>query len=108
MRRAPAGARGRSPAAATSSGDDRVDDDGSHWIGGLFVDAAVQRSGIARAAVTLLRDRLAAEPGCPTVVLSYPPGNAAARQLAASFGFAETGETEDDGAEVVARWTPSR
>jgi diamine N-acetyltransferase len=85
-----------------------ADDDGSRWIGGLLVDAAVQRSGIARAAVAVLRDRLAAEPGCPNVALSYPPGNAAARPLSAARGCAATGAPEDDGAEVVARWTPSR
>jgi diamine N-acetyltransferase len=83
-----------------------TDGDGSRWIGGLLVDAAAQRAGIGRAAVTLLRDRLAAEPGCPNVALSYPEDNAAARALYASLGFRETGETEDDGAEVVARWTP--
>jgi diamine N-acetyltransferase len=83
-----------------------VDDDGSRWIGGLLVDAAVQRRGVARAAVTLLRDRLAAEPGCPNVGLSYTAANVAARALYASLGFRETGETEDDGAEVVARWVP--
>lgn len=83
-----------------------TDDDGSRWIGGLLVDAAVQRTGIARAAVTLLRDRLAAEPGCPNVALRYTPHNAAARALCASLGFRGTGETEDDGAELVDRWTP--
>jgi diamine N-acetyltransferase len=84
------------------------DDDGSRWIGGLLVDAALQRVGIARAAVALLRDRLAAEPGCPNVALSYAAANTAARALYVSLGFRETGETEDDGAEVVARWTPDR
>jgi diamine N-acetyltransferase len=83
-----------------------TDDDGSRWIGGLLVDAAVQGAGIGRAALTLLRDRLAAEPGCPNVALRYPPDNSAARALYASLGFEETGETGDDGAEVVARWTP--
>lgn len=85
-----------------------VDDDGSRWMGGLLVDAAHQRSGIGRGAVTLLRDRLAAEPGCPDVALSYTAENTAARALYATLGFRETGETEDDGTEVVARWTPGR
>jgi diamine N-acetyltransferase len=85
-----------------------VDDDGSRWMGGLLVDAGAQRSGIGRAAVTLLRDRLAAEPGCPNVALSYSRDNTAARALYASLGFRETGETEDDGVEIVARWTPER
>jgi diamine N-acetyltransferase len=52
----------------------------------------------------MLRDRLAAEPGCPNVGLSYTADNVAARALYASLGFRETGETADDGAEVVARW----
>jgi diamine N-acetyltransferase len=80
-----------------------VDDDGSRWIGGLVIDAGVQRSGIGRAAVTALIERFEAEPACTGVALSYSPDNTAARDLYASLGFSETGETEDDGAEVVAR-----
>jgi diamine N-acetyltransferase len=81
-----------------------VDDDRSRWIGGVVVDAARQRTGIGRALVVALRDRLAAEPGCPNVALSYSPDNTAARALYASLGFVETGEMEDD--EIVARWNP--
>ncbi|WP_159104853.1 N-acetyltransferase [Plantactinospora sp. BB1] len=84
------------------------DDDRSIWIGGLLVDAGAQRSGVARSAVRQLQQRFAAEPDCPNVALSYPPSNTAARDLYASLGFRETGETEDDGAEVVARWFPER
>jgi len=80
-----------------------VDDDGSRWVGGLVVDAAVQRSGVARSALTALIARFEAEPGCTGVALSYSPDNVAARRLYAALGFVETGETEDDGAEVVAR-----
>jgi diamine N-acetyltransferase len=43
------------------------------------------------------------EPGCTGVALSYAPDNVAARRLYATLGFRETGEIEDDGAEVVAR-----
>lgn len=85
-----------------------VDDDRSRWIGGLVVDADAQRGGVGRAALRQLLDRFAAEPDCPNVALSYPPENSAARALYASLGFVETGETEDDGAELVARWTPPR
>ncbi|MEU7902242.1 GNAT family N-acetyltransferase [Actinoplanes sp. NPDC049118] len=82
-----------------------VDDDRSRWIGGLVVDASRQRAGIGRATVVALRERLAAEPDCPNVALSYSPDNTAARALYASLGFVETGETEGD--EIVARWTAS-
>ena len=78
-----------------------VDDDRSRWIGGLVVDAAAQRSGVARAAIGLLVERFAAEPDCQNAALSYHADNTAARTLYASLGFVETGETEDD--EVVAR-----
>ncbi|MEU4216189.1 GNAT family N-acetyltransferase [Actinoplanes sp. NPDC026623] len=82
-----------------------VDDDRSRWIGGVVVDASRQRSGVGRAAVIALRDRLAAEPDCPNVALSYVPENTAARALYASLGFVETGEMDDD--EIVARWAAS-
>jgi diamine N-acetyltransferase len=81
-----------------------VDEDRSRWIGGLVVDVAAQRTGVARGALRQLMERFAEEPDCPNVALSYPPANVAARALYASLGFEETGETEDDGSEVVARW----
>ncbi|GAA3349104.1 GNAT family N-acetyltransferase [Amorphoplanes nipponensis] len=80
-----------------------VDDDGSRWIGGVVVDAARQRTGVGRGMIRALTQRLAAEPGCVNVALSYVPENKAARALYASLGFVETGELEDD--EIVARWT---
>jgi diamine N-acetyltransferase len=85
-----------------------VDGDGSGWIGGLLVDAAAQRTGVARAAVAAPVERFEADPDCPGTALSYAPGNVAARNLYASLGFRETGETDDDGAEVVARRARSR
>ena len=82
-----------------------IDDDRSRWIGGVVVDAARRRTGIGRAMIGALLERLAADPDCPNVALSYAPDNKAARALYASLGFVETGEVEDD--EVVARWTRS-
>jgi diamine N-acetyltransferase len=76
------------------------DSDGSHWIGGLVIDAAQQRRGYGREAIRLLIDRLKAEPNFREVALSYAAHNPA-RALYAAIGFVETGETEDD--ELVAR-----
>jgi diamine N-acetyltransferase len=78
-------------------------DGGSGRIGGLVVDAARQRTGIGHAVVRQLRDRLV-EAGCDDVAVSYAADNVAARHLARTLGFHETGET--DGTELVARWRP--
>lgn len=80
-----------------------VDDDESRWIGGLVIDAAHQRHGVARAAITEAIRLLIAQPGCTGVALSYNATNQAARSLYAGLGFVETGETVDDGAELVSR-----
>jgi diamine N-acetyltransferase len=81
-----------------------IDDDGSHWIGGLVVDALHQGRGVGRRIVELLIERLAEAAGAAGLALSYDPANAPARRLYASLGFVETGEREDD--EVVARRLP--
>jgi diamine N-acetyltransferase len=79
-----------------------IDDvDGSRWIGGVVIDAAVQGRGIGWTALELLIARLAADPDCREVALSYDPDNHVARQLYARLGFVETGEYE--GKELVAR-----
>ena len=79
-----------------------IDDaDGSRWIGGVVIDAAAQGRGIGRAALETMIARLAADPDCCEVALSYDPENQVARRLYASLGFVETGEREDD--ELVAR-----
>jgi diamine N-acetyltransferase len=80
-----------------------VDDDASRWIGGLVIDAGQQRRGIARQALVSLTRLLIAQEGCTEVALSYGPDNTVARGLYAALGFVETGETADDGAELVAR-----
>lgn len=80
-----------------------VDEDDSRWIGGLVIDAAHQRRGIARTAIIEAIHLLVAQQGCTGVALSYAPDNVAARSLYTKLGFVETGETEDDGAELVSR-----
>ncbi|WP_405426312.1 GNAT family N-acetyltransferase [Micromonospora sp. NBC_00617] len=40
-----------------------VDDDGSHWIGGMLIDAAEQGRGVGRATVQTLAPWLAAREG---------------------------------------------
>jgi len=74
--------------------------DGSHWIGGLVIDARRQRQGHGRAAVAALLERFRAA-GATEAALSYQPENERARALYASLGFRETGERADG--EVVAR-----
>ena len=80
-----------------------VDDDHSRWIGGLVVDAAHQRHGVGRAAVIEAIRLLIAQPDCAGIALSYHPANHAARSLYAALGFSDTGETAEDGSELVSR-----
>lgn len=81
----------------------RDPDDGSHWIGGVTVDAGRQGTGLGRALITALVEWLRTEQGATSLALSYLPANTVARKLYASVGFTETGEMEDD--ELVARLT---
>jgi diamine N-acetyltransferase len=80
-----------------------VDDDHSRWIGGLLVDAAHQRHGVGRAAVIEAIRLLIAQPDCAGIALSYQPANHAARSLYGALGFSDTGETAEDGSELVSR-----
>ncbi|WP_435866989.1 GNAT family N-acetyltransferase [Streptomyces zaomyceticus] len=76
------------------------EEDGTHWIGGMIVDAAEQGRGVGRAALRALTRRLAALPACREIRLSYHPENIPAARLYADLGFAPTGDFEDE--EVVA------
>ncbi|MFH9243762.1 GNAT family N-acetyltransferase [Streptomyces anulatus] len=78
------------------------DEDGSHWIGGMLIDAAHQGTGIGRAAVLTLASWLSTRENGTAVRLSYAPANEAAAHLYTSLGFRPTG-VEEDG-EVVAEW----
>ena len=77
-----------------------LDDDGSHWIGGLVVDASQQGRGLGRAVTRTLVDWFRHQDGHWTTRLSYHPDNAVAAGLYASLGFVPTDEMDDD--EVVA------
>ena len=72
-----------------------VDDDGSHWIGGVMVDAAEQDAGVGRALTRTMLGWFATLPGPPVVRLSYHPDNQPAGRLYRALGFTPTGEIED-------------
>ncbi|MFF6908682.1 GNAT family N-acetyltransferase [Streptomyces sp. NPDC012389] len=78
------------------------DEDGSHWIGGMLIDAAHQDRGIGAAAVRTLATWLSAREDHPPVRLSYAPSNEPAAHLYTALGFRPTGAEEDG--EVVAEW----
>ena len=80
-----------------------VDDDDSRWIGGLLVDAAHQGHGVGRAAVIEAIRLLVAQPDCAGIALSCHPDNHAARSLYGALGFSDTGDTAEDGSELVSR-----
>jgi diamine N-acetyltransferase len=80
-----------------------VDDDSSHWIGGVLIDGAEQGHGIGRAATETIFSWLAAQPECEVVRLSYHPENLAAENLYLTLGFRPNGEMDDD--EVVVERT---
>ncbi|RLP93743.1 GNAT family N-acetyltransferase [Micromonospora sp. BL4] len=73
-----------------------VDDDGSHWIGGMLIDAAEQNRGVGRATVRTLAAWLSTREGNPPVRLSYHPDNTQAATLYSSLGFHPTGAVEDE------------
>ncbi|MET7867484.1 GNAT family N-acetyltransferase [Micromonospora taraxaci] len=73
-----------------------VDDDGSHWIGGMLIDAVEQNRGVGRATVRTLADWLSTREGNPPVRLSYHPDNTQAAALYTSLGFHPTGEVDDE------------
>ena len=82
-----------------------LDDDASHWIGGLIVDHSQQGRGLGRAITLTLVDWFRDQAGHWTTRLTYRPENTAAVRLYASLGFVPTGEMDDD--EVVAELRPA-
>lgn len=72
-------------------------EDGSHWIGGLIIDAKHQGHGYGRSAMEAPLEFLARQPGYREAALSYKPENTVARRLYTNLGFIETDERVDDG-----------
>jgi diamine N-acetyltransferase len=75
------------------------DEDGTHWIGGMVVNASEQGKGTGRATLGAVIERLSALPECREIRLSYHPDNTPAARLYTSFGFRPTGDLE--GEEIV-------
>ncbi|MFF3287856.1 GNAT family N-acetyltransferase [Streptomyces sp. NPDC003023] len=80
--------------------------DGTHWIGGVIVDADEQGRGVGRQALTTLLRLLSERPDCREIRLSHHPRNTGAAKLYAALGFEPTGDLEDD--EIVVGLTVGR
>jgi diamine N-acetyltransferase len=61
----------------------------------LMIDRAYQSRGYGRAAMQQVIARLAAQPSCDGILISYQPANEVARRLYASLGFVEQEAAED-------------
>ena len=70
---------------------------------GYTVDPPYRRQGFAKAIVTALLERAAAEPTVRTVRATISPTNQASLATIAGFGFVENGEQwdEEDGLELI-------
>jgi len=77
---------------------------GHWWLIRYMIAAEHQRRGHGRAALPLVIARIR-EAGAGPILLGCDPLNAAALALYADFGFAPTGEIEDD--EVIHRLDPA-
>ncbi|WP_197093951.1 GNAT family N-acetyltransferase [Nonomuraea sp. SBT364] len=82
-----------------------VDEDGSHWIGGMVIDGPEQGKGLGRALLRTLTAWLAAQEGCWAIRLAYHPDNVVAARLYESLGFVPTGAA--DGEEIIAELAPA-
>ncbi|NIK58155.1 GNAT family N-acetyltransferase [Kribbella shirazensis] len=78
------------------------DDDGMVEVG-YTVDPPYRRRGYARAILTALLERAAAEPDVRTVRATISPTNEASLATIAGFGFVQNGEQwdEEDGLELI-------
>lgn len=74
-----------------------LDEDGSHWVGGLLVDRSEQGKGVGRALLRTLLGWLAEQDGCWVIRMTYQRSNAPARDLYQSLGFVPAGAVAAEG-----------
>ncbi len=77
------------------------EEEGHYWLAKLMIDSCERRKGYGSAALQKAIGLLRASPGCRSVVVSYAPGNAAAKGLLEHLGFVSTGEQKEG--ELLAR-----
>ena len=65
---------------------------GGHWIYRLMIDSRHQRKGIAKQALRLAIEEIAAIPNCKRIVAGYRAENIAARALYETLGFEDRGD----------------
>jgi diamine N-acetyltransferase len=77
--------------AASGNNSPRSRAEGGWKVFRLMIDREHQGQGYGRAALELVIERLASQPGCREIFISYHDDNHAARRLYASLGFVEQG-----------------
>ena len=71
----------------------------------FMIDHRHQRRGIGRKALDLVVAHARTRPGAKRLVSSYVPGEGGPQPFYLDYGFAETGEMDDDGTEAVIVYT---
>lgn len=70
------------------------------WLWRLMIDHRQQGRGIGRKALDLIVAHARSRPGIGRLMSSYVPGDDGPRDFYLRYGFSETGEDTDDGAEM--------
>ena len=73
---------------------------GDIWLWRLMIDHRHQGKGIGRKALDLVVAHARGRPGIGRLMSSHVPGDDGPRDFYLRYGFSETGEYTDDGAEV--------
>ena len=76
-------------------------ENGGYWLAKLMIDSCERRKGYGSAALRKAIKMLQESPECRSVVVSYAPGNTAAKALLEQLGFTLT--SEEKNGELMAR-----